>query len=90
MSASVGIQLTRPACLYNSSKDAPEIAAGLAKKWDTRISAYKCDVGDNAAVHKTFQQIEKDMGHVSGLVAVRPADGEGPALTSDRIRASRS
>lgn len=57
------------AALYNSSADAPDIAKELSSQYKGSIRAYKCDVGDNALTHKTFAQIEKDMGHVTGLVA---------------------
>ena len=60
-----------PAILYHSSADAHDVAAELAKKWDTQIVAYKCDVGDAALVKKTFALIESELGQITGLIAVR-------------------
>ena len=59
------------AVIFHSSKDAHQVCAELAKKWDTQIIAYQCDVGDSALVKKTFKQIESEMGQITGLIAVR-------------------
>lgn len=58
------------AIIYHSSKDAHDVAAELAKKWDAKINAYQCDVGDQAKVRETFKKIEADMGQIHGLIAV--------------------
>lgn len=59
------------AIIYNSATDAHEVAAALAKQYDAKIKAYQCDVGDNAKLKATFGQIEKDLGNIVGVVAVR-------------------
>lgn len=45
-----------------------------------RIKAYQCDVGDNAKVHATVAQIEKEMGEISGLIANSGISIVKPAL----------
>jgi NAD(P)-dependent dehydrogenase (short-subunit alcohol dehydrogenase family) len=68
------------AIIYHSSKDAPEVAASLAKKWDAQIKAYQADVGDSAKIKATFAQIEKEMGQITGLVANAGISIVKPAL----------
>lgn len=57
------------AIIYNSAKDAPEVAAGLAKKYNVKVEAWKCDVGKPELVTKTFKEVDEKMGPVTGLVA---------------------
>ena len=59
-----------PAIIYNSATDAHEVAAALAKQYDAKVKAYQCNVGDNAKLKATFKEIEKDLGHIVGVVAV--------------------
>lgn len=48
-------------------------------KPNTTLQAYKCDVADTDGINTTIQQIHKDMGNITGLIAnagvsvVRPA-----------------
>jgi len=57
------------AIIYNSAKDAPEVAANLAKTHGVKCEAWKCDVGDTEQVKKTFKEIDEKFGSVTGLVA---------------------
>ncbi|GAA5844767.1 hypothetical protein JCM3766R1_005270 [Sporobolomyces carnicolor] len=67
------------AMIYNSAKDAEEVAADLAKKYNKTVKAYQCNVGDSDKVKSTFAQIEKDLGEIhavaanSGISVVKPA-----------------
>ncbi|GAA6001619.1 uncharacterized protein JCM10292_004962 [Rhodotorula paludigena] len=67
------------AIIYRSAKDAEEVADRLSKKWNQTIKAYQCDVADSAKVRSTFDQIEKDLGEItkvvanSGISVVKPA-----------------
>ena len=63
------------AIIYHSSKDAHDVAASLASKWDTKIKAYQADVGDSKSIKETFKQIESDMGQITGLIAVSQLAG---------------
>ncbi|KAK4705971.1 hypothetical protein P7C70_g216, partial [Phenoliferia sp. Uapishka_3] len=71
------------AIIYHSATDADEIAAALAKQYDAKIKAYKCDVGDNAKVKATFKQIEADLGPIVGVVANSGISIVKPALELD-------
>ncbi|CEQ42773.1 SPOSA6832_04629 [Sporobolomyces salmonicolor] len=66
--------------LYNSAKDAEEVAAKLEKKWGNKVKAYQCNVGDSPKVKSTFAQIEKDLGEIHGLVANSGISIVKPAL----------
>ncbi|GAA5961304.1 hypothetical protein JCM21900_006513 [Sporobolomyces salmonicolor] len=68
------------AILYNSAKDAEEVAARLEKKWGNKVKAYQCNVGDSPKVKSTFAQIEKDLGEIHGLVANSGISIVKPAL----------
>ncbi|SCV73261.1 BQ2448_7186 [Microbotryum intermedium] len=57
------------AIIYNSAKDAEDVAAELSKKWSAKIKAYQCNVGDAARVKEVFAQIESEMGRIVGLIA---------------------
>ncbi|GAA5942560.1 uncharacterized protein JCM15063_000034 [Sporobolomyces koalae] len=67
------------AMIYNSAKDAEQVAADLAKKYNGKVQAYQCNVGDSDKVKSTFAQIEKDLGPIhavaanSGISVVKPA-----------------
>jgi len=68
------------AIIYRSAKDAEDVAAELAKKYNIKCKAYKCDVGDQDLVNKTFLEIHDDFPEVTGVVAnagvsvVKPAE----------------
>ncbi|KAK4046847.1 hypothetical protein OIO90_006423 [Microbotryomycetes sp. JL221] len=73
------------AILFNSAKDAHEVADKLAKKWDAKIKAYQCNVsGDFGHIKDTFAQIEKDLGQIKGLVANAGISVVKPALELTR------
>jgi len=57
------------AIIYRSAKDAPEVAASLAKKYNTKVQAWQCDVGNQELVKKTFKEIKDEFGSFEGLVA---------------------
>ncbi|ORY76496.1 NADP-dependent mannitol dehydrogenase [Leucosporidium creatinivorum] len=69
------------AIIYNSAKDAEDVAAELSKKWDAKIKAYQCNVAGNMDhITKTFAQIESDLGPIHGLVANSGISVVKPAL----------
>lgn len=57
------------AIIYNSAKDAEDVAAGIAKEYGIKCQAYQCDVGQADRVKQVFDQIEKEMGQIAGLIA---------------------
>ncbi|TFK64670.1 NADP-dependent mannitol dehydrogenase [Pluteus cervinus] len=57
------------AVIYRSSKDAEEVTEKLAKEFGVKAKAYKCDVSDPDLVNRTFQQIDSEMGPITGLIA---------------------
>ncbi|KZV71201.1 NADP-dependent mannitol dehydrogenase [Peniophora sp. CONT] len=57
------------AVIYRGSKDAPEVAEGIAKQYGVKAKAYQCDVSDADAVTKTFSAVDKEIGPITGLVA---------------------
>lgn len=62
-----------PSCLSlvcRSSQDAPEVANKIGKEYGVTAKAYQCDAGDEMSVSDTFATIDKEMGPVTGLVAV--------------------
>lgn len=59
------------AVIYRGSKDAPEVADGIAKQYGVKAKAYQCDVSDADVVTQTFTAIDKEIGPITGLVAVR-------------------
>ncbi|GAA5843326.1 hypothetical protein JCM11251_007286 [Rhodosporidiobolus azoricus] len=67
------------AIIYNSAKDAEDVAAKLSEKWGKTIKAYQANVGDAARVGEVFGQIEKELGPIhavvanSGISVVKPA-----------------
>lgn len=60
---------SRAAIIYNSAKDAEEVADRLSKKWNQTVKAYQCNVSESEKVKSTFAQIEKDLGEIHGVVA---------------------
>ncbi|WWD16641.1 hypothetical protein CI109_101071 [Kwoniella shandongensis] len=68
------------AILYRQSEDAPEIAKGIAEKYDVRCVAYKCDVTDQKAVQELFRTIYHDVGPVGGVVCNAGVSHHKPAL----------
>ncbi|BGP19711.1 hypothetical protein JCM10213v2_007828 [Rhodosporidiobolus nylandii] len=68
------------AMIYNSAKDADEVAAELRKKWSLPIRAYQCNVSDAARVKEVFGTIEKEMGEITGVVANSGISVVKPAL----------
>jgi len=72
------------AIIYRSSKDAPEVAAQLAKKYNVRCEAWQCDVGDQELTKKTFLEIHEKLGNVTGLFANAGVSVLKPALELDQ------
>ncbi|KZT04945.1 NADP-dependent mannitol dehydrogenase [Laetiporus sulphureus 93-53] len=70
----------RVAIIYRSSKDAGQVAETIGKEHNMECKAYKCDVSDPENVTKTLQQINNDMGPVTGLVANAGVSVVKPAL----------
>lgn len=68
------------AIFFHSNPKAHEAAEQVAKKYNVKVKAYQCDVGDQALVKKTIGQIEKDLGTPivalmanAGVSVVKPA-----------------
>ena len=61
------------AVIYRGSKDAPDVAKDIAKQYGVNAKAYQCDVSDADAVTSTFSAVDKEIGPITGLVAVRSA-----------------
>lgn len=57
------------AIIYRSSKDAEEVAAKIAKQYNVRVKAWKCDVGNPELVTKTFKEIQTEFGQIASVVA---------------------
>ncbi|KAL0951832.1 hypothetical protein HGRIS_008494 [Hohenbuehelia grisea] len=57
------------AVIYRSSSDAEDVAAKVAKEFNVKVKAFKCDVSDTDVVNETISAIEDQMGPVTGLVA---------------------
>lgn len=55
--------------IYSSSKDAPTIAADIAKANGVKTAAYQSQVKDPAKIEATLQQIAKDFGKLDVVVA---------------------
>lgn len=68
------------AMIYNSAKDAEEVADKLSKKWSQTIKAYQCNVSDAARVAEVFAQIEKELGPIESVVANSGISIVKPAL----------
>ena len=50
------------AMIYASTKDAPQIAAGIAKETGVRVEAFKSDVANRDEIAATVNQIAKEFG----------------------------
>jgi len=70
----------RVAIIYRSSKDAQDVAKRLAKEFDTDVRAFQCDVSDAQKTLDTFNQIEREMRSVRGLIANAGVSIVKPAL----------
>ncbi|KAI1611038.1 oxidoreductase [Exophiala viscosa] len=57
------------AIIYRSSSSAHEIASQLSSQHGTTIRAYQCDVSDESAVDKVFDEVVKDFSKIDILVA---------------------
>jgi NAD(P)-dependent dehydrogenase (short-subunit alcohol dehydrogenase family) len=57
------------AIIYNSAKDAEDVAAQIAKEHGVKVQAFQCDVGKQDRVQAVFKEIDEKMGPVTGLVA---------------------
>ena len=57
------------AIIYNSAKDAEDVAAQIAKEHGVKVQAWQCDVGNQDKVKSTFKEIDEKFGPVTGLVA---------------------
>ncbi|GAA5906098.1 hypothetical protein JCM5296_001045 [Sporobolomyces johnsonii] len=68
------------AIIFNTAKNAHEVASELEKKWGNKVKAYQCNVGDPSKVKSTFAQIEKELGPICGLAANAGISVIKPAL----------
>ncbi|GAA5882532.1 hypothetical protein JCM3774_005189 [Rhodotorula dairenensis] len=68
------------AIVYNSAKDAHDVAKRLSEKWGTEIKAYQANVGESDKIRAVFAQVEKEMGPVTGVVANSGISVVKPAL----------
>ncbi|KAF9461805.1 NADP-dependent mannitol dehydrogenase [Collybia nuda] len=68
------------AVIYRSSKDAEQVAEKVSKEFGIKAKAYKCDVSDTELVNKTMQQINNEMGPITGLIANAGVSVPKPAL----------
>lgn len=69
------------AILYRSHPEAEKAAESVAQKYQTKVKAYKCDVGDADLVKKTVEQAAKDLGTpIGGLLANAGVSVVKPAL----------
>jgi NAD(P)-dependent dehydrogenase (short-subunit alcohol dehydrogenase family) len=57
------------AIIYNSSKDAAEVAAEIAKANGVKCVAYQAEVKDQASIESALIQIAKDFGKLDVVVA---------------------
>ncbi|KAG1838934.1 NADP-dependent mannitol dehydrogenase [Suillus subalutaceus] len=60
----------RVAIVYRSNPDAPKVAKELQEEYKVKVQAYKCDVTNAEQTVNTFARIDKELGPVTGLVAV--------------------
>ncbi|OAX36463.1 NADP-dependent mannitol dehydrogenase [Rhizopogon vinicolor AM-OR11-026] len=68
------------AIIYRTSKDAPDVAERLHKEFGIKVKAFQCDVSDAEKTTKTFFEIEKQFGNVTGLIANAGVSVVKPAL----------
>ncbi|KAF5325021.1 hypothetical protein D9619_010098 [Psilocybe cf. subviscida] len=64
------------AVIYRGSKDAEEVTEKIGKEF----GAYKCDVSNTNLVNETFEQIDKDLGPIAGVIANAGVSVVKPAL----------
>nr|1H5Q_A Chain A, NADP-DEPENDENT MANNITOL DEHYDROGENASE [Agaricus bisporus]1H5Q_B Chain B, NADP-DEPENDENT MANNITOL DEHYDROGENASE [Agaricus bisporus]1H5Q_C Chain C, NADP-DEPENDENT MANNITOL DEHYDROGENASE [Agaricus bisporus]1H5Q_D Chain D, NADP-DEPENDENT MANNITOL DEHYDROGENASE [Agaricus bisporus]1H5Q_E Chain E, NADP-DEPENDENT MANNITOL DEHYDROGENASE [Agaricus bisporus]1H5Q_F Chain F, NADP-DEPENDENT MANNITOL DEHYDROGENASE [Agaricus bisporus]1H5Q_G Chain G, NADP-DEPENDENT MANNITOL DEHYDROGENASE [Agaricus len=57
------------AVIYRSAADAVEVTEKVGKEFGVKTKAYQCDVSNTDIVTKTIQQIDADLGPISGLIA---------------------
>jgi len=55
--------------IWYNSKPADEIAADLARKYNVKVKAYKCDITDFDSVKQSIEQQVKDFGTIDVFVA---------------------
>ncbi|CAD6889122.1 unnamed protein product [Tilletia caries] len=81
MSEAVADAGANVAILYRSHPEAEKAAEGVAKQFNVKAKAYKCDVGDAAQVKSVIAQIEGDLGTpIKGLMANAGVSVVKPAL----------
>ncbi|KWU41507.1 NADP-dependent mannitol dehydrogenase, partial [Rhodotorula sp. JG-1b] len=68
------------AMIYNSAKDAHDVAKRLSEKWGTEIKAYQANVGESDKIRAVFTQVEQEMGPIHGVVANSGISVVKPAL----------
>lgn len=66
--------------IYNSAKDADEVADRLSKKWNLQIKAYQANVGETDKIRSVFDRVEKEMGPITGVVCNSGISVVKPAL----------
>ena len=71
------------AILFRGSKDAHDRAADIAKEFNVKAKAYQCDVGDEKRVNDVYEEITKDFGQITGLVANAGVSVPKPAFEQD-------
>ncbi|GJN87266.1 hypothetical protein Rhopal_000214-T1 [Rhodotorula paludigena] len=65
------------ALAYRSAQGMDERAADLAKKYGTKVKAYKCDVASYEEVTKLVQDVKADFGRVDAFIANAGMGGSG-------------
>ncbi|GAA5877915.1 hypothetical protein JCM16303_000280 [Sporobolomyces ruberrimus] len=65
------------ALVYNSAKGMDERAEELAKKFGTKVKAYKCAVSEYDAVAKLVQDVKSEFGRVDVFIANAGIGGSG-------------
>ncbi|KAF9225032.1 NAD(P)-binding protein [Gyrodon lividus] len=72
---------TNVAIIYRASKDAPDVAKKIQDEFkDVKVRAYQCDVCNFEKTVDTFRQIDKELGHVTGLIANAGVSVVKPAI----------
>ncbi|KAE8257136.1 hypothetical protein A4X13_0g2558 [Tilletia indica] len=81
MSEAVADAGANVAILYRSHPEAEKAAENVAKQFNVKCKAYKCDVGDAAQVKDVIGKIEGDLGTpIKGLMANAGVSVVKPAL----------
>ncbi|KAF8333335.1 NADP-dependent mannitol dehydrogenase MtDH [Amanita rubescens] len=57
------------AVIYRASKDAEEVTRKLGERFGVKTKAYKCDVSNTELIDKTMQDIDRELGPITGLIA---------------------